>query len=108
MFSSTYQEQGRPEVWFFPASSHSGGGFAFGETAPAGFGVLCAGPGCGGNNYTGFLFPVCPADGVREELVLQQCHCWSLMTQINPLYLSVSPLPWFPSSQIANVTVLSS
>lgn len=67
----------------FPASSHSGGGFAFGETAPAGFGVLCTGPGHGGNNYTGFLFPLCPADGVREELVLQQRHCWSLTSQIN-------------------------
>lgn len=88
----------------FPALSHSGGGFAFGETAPAGFGVLCAGPGHGGNNYTDFLFPLYPAHGVREELVLQPRHCWSIL--LLPLYLSVSLLPWFPSSQIANVTVL--
>lgn len=83
MLPSTYQEQGRPEVWFFPALSHSGGGFAFRETAPTGFGVLCAGPGHGRNDYTDFLFPLYPAQGVREELMLQPHHCWSICTQIN-------------------------
>lgn len=91
MLSSTYQEQVRPEVWFSQPCHPLEEGLPSEKLHQQVF-KSCVQEEVTEGRITEASSSIHPStDGVRltrEELALQQCHCSSLITQINPSIVS--------------------